>query len=581
MYLDVFTLSALVDEFMDTLVGGRVQDSLSVDETGLGLEIYASHQRRYLYLSADPQTPRIQLVPEKLRRGLPKPTQLGLLFRRYVEGGAITHVSQPEWERILHIEVAGPEGDVTIIVEPMERRSNLLLIQNGIILDCMRRVGPDENRYRVSLPNQPYVPPPEQTGKLNPFKLTLESLIGLFEQNQDAKRKTHQVLTSRLLGVSPLLAKEIVYRATGGIDQKAVAADPEKLLTALTTLLAPLERREWQPGVAENTRGVEAYSVYPLESLDGWHRVESVSEAMTLYYSAPVGEEAYDAAKVPVREAIHEAAGKLRGKLESLQRSMTDESERESLRQSGELILAYQYAIQKGQAELRAQYDFDAPELAIPLDPTLTPLENAQRYFEKYNKAKRALDDVPEFDRADGERTRLSGAVGDRPRSGEQLARNRRGAADASGERLLARQAAGAHRRGRQERAAAGRDEGRLRHLGGAQQPPERDRHVRQGQPAGFMAARARGRRGARDHQARRAADARSGDSGGGSAGGVLQRGAGRKQRDRGRDAAPLRAQDQGRGGGHGDVSQRRDADGRAARRNRRLERKSAWQSSA
>ncbi len=56
MNLDVFTISALVDEFMDVLVGGRVQDSLSVDETGIGLEIYASHQRRYLYLSADPQT---------------------------------------------------------------------------------------------------------------------------------------------------------------------------------------------------------------------------------------------------------------------------------------------------------------------------------------------------------------------------------------------------------------------------------------------------------------------------------------------------------------------------------------------
>jgi predicted ribosome quality control (RQC) complex YloA/Tae2 family protein len=74
---------------------------------------------------------------------------------------------------------------------------------------------------------------------------------------------------------------------------------------------------------------------------------------------------------------------------------MTDDAERETLRQSGELILAYQFAIQKGQSELRAQYETDAPELVIALDPTTTPLENAQRYFEKYNKAKRALDDVP------------------------------------------------------------------------------------------------------------------------------------------------------------------------------------------
>ncbi|MEO8393696.1 MAG: NFACT RNA binding domain-containing protein [Chloroflexota bacterium] len=395
MYLDALTLSALVDEFMDVLVGGHIQDSLSVDEKGLGLEVYSRHQRRYLYMSADPQTPRIHIVPEKLRRGVQTPTQLGLLFRRYVENGLITHVSQPDWERILHIDVQGAEGDVTIIVEPMERRSNILLVQNGIIMDCMRRVGADENRYRVSLPNHTYVPPPPQIGKLNPFTLTLEAVIGMFAQNNDPKRKTHQVLTARVLGMSPLLAKEIVYRASKSTDQKADAADPEKLLAALQTLITPMQRREWQPGVVQNERGVQAFSVYPLESMEGWHRVESLSEAMTLFYSAPVGEDAYNAGKVPVHEAIEEAAEKLNGKLISLQRSMTDESERETLKQSGELILAYQYAIQPKQTELRAQYEMDAPELVISLDPTITALENAQRYFQKYTKAKGALEDVP------------------------------------------------------------------------------------------------------------------------------------------------------------------------------------------
>ncbi len=395
MYLDAFTLSALVDEFMDVLVGGRVQDSLSVDETGLGLEIYGAHQRRYLYMSADTQTPRVQIVPEKLRRGVQTPTQLGLLFRRDIEGGLVTHVSQPDWERILHIDVESEQGEFTIIIEPMERRSNILLVQDGMILDCMRRVGPDENRYRVSLPNHPYVPPPPQVGKLNPFTLTLESVMGMFAQNDDPKRKTHQVLTSRVLGMSPLLAKEIVYRMTKTTDQKADSADAEKLLATIQSVIAPLQRRDWQPGVAQNERGIQAYSVYPLESLDGWHRVASVSEAMTLFYTAPVGEDAYNAGKVPVHEAIREAADKLRTKLASLQRSMTDETERESLKQSGELILAYQYTIQPKQTELRAQYEMDAPELVIALDPTMTALENAQRYFQKYNKAKGALEDVP------------------------------------------------------------------------------------------------------------------------------------------------------------------------------------------
>lgn len=395
MYLDAFTLSALVDEFMDVLVGGRVQDAIDVDETGLGLEIYAGHQRRYLYLSADHQRPRVHLMPDKLRRGLPKPTQLGLLFRRYVEGGAITHVSQPPWERILQFDIDGPEGEVTIIVEPMERRGNILLVQGGVIIDCMRRVGPGENRYRVSLPAHPYMPPPPQTGKLDPFQTTLEELEAAFAADDAAGRKAQQVLTARLLGISPLLGREIVFRAAGEADLRADRAPVDAIFAALQAVIEPLRRREWQPGIAEGDRGVTAFSVYPLTHVDGWHPVESVSAALNAFYDAPVGIDAYNAAKEPVRVSLREAQTRLRARLASLQRSLTDDAERELLRQSGELILAYQYAIAPDQRELRAQYDLDAPELVIALDPSLTPLENAQRYFERYNKAKRALEDVP------------------------------------------------------------------------------------------------------------------------------------------------------------------------------------------
>lgn len=395
MYLDAFTLSALADELLDTIAGGRVQDVLDVDETGVGLEIYAQHQRQYLYISADPNAPRLHLVGDKLRRGLTKPTQIGLLLRRYVEGGVVAHVSQPAWERILHLEFEGREGAYTLVVEPMERRSNIILVQDGVILDCMRRVRADENRVRVILPGQPYEPPPPQTGKLDPTRLTRDDLVGVLARETDPKRKTHQVLTANLLGFSPLLAKEIVYRAASDVNQRATHADPDSLIEAIQALLTPLSRREWQPGVVEADGLTTAFSVYPLESMPGWHAVESVSAALASFYGAPAGPDAYNAAKAPVREALQEAEARLSARLASLRRSLTDDSEREQLRQSGELILAYQYSLTPGQTELRAQYDPDQPELTIKIDPEITPLENAQRYFERYNKAKRALDDVP------------------------------------------------------------------------------------------------------------------------------------------------------------------------------------------
>jgi predicted ribosome quality control (RQC) complex YloA/Tae2 family protein len=397
MYLDAFTLAALADELLDTIVGGRVQDVLDVDETGIGLEIYGQHQRRYLYLSADPKTPRIHLVDDKLRRGLPKPTNVGLLLRRYLEGGTIAHVSQPVWERILYIDCDGPEGAVSVIIEPMERRSNLLLVQNQIVLDCMRRVKADENRVRVSLPGQSYAPPPPQTGKIDPAQVTMQALAAALAEEADPKRKAQQTLTARLLGFSPLLAREVVFRASGDSDQRTQVADPAALYEALQGVMQPLMQRHWQPGVAEADAGVAAFSVYPLTHIAGWHPVEGISSALARYYGAPVGADAYNAGKAPVREAIHDADARLSAKLASLQRSMTDDAEREVLRQSGELILAYQYSLTPGQTELRAAYEADRPELVIALNPEMTALENAQRYFERYNKAKRALDDVPDL----------------------------------------------------------------------------------------------------------------------------------------------------------------------------------------
>lgn len=395
MYLDVFTLSALVDEFMDTLVGGRIQDVLDVDETALGLEIYAHHKRQYLYLSADTNVPRLHITPEKLRRGTEKPTTLGLLVRRYVEGGKIAHISQPDWERVVHLHIETAEGEMELVIEPMERRSNILLVQDGIILDCMRRVGADENRVRVSLPNHPYIPPPPQMGKYNPFMLTEADVAQFLADVADSKARTYQVLTGNVLGMSPLLAREIVYRAGDDPKQKASSADAGDLFTAIEMVLDPLRRRDWQAGIVENDGRVEAYSVYPIEHLTGWKPVDGISKALVAFYGAPIGENAYNAAKIPVRLAIQEAQRKYRAKLHSLESSLKDDTERELLKQSGELILAYQFTIQKGQTELKAQYDVDGEMLHIALDPKLTPLENAQAYFAKYNKAKRALEDVP------------------------------------------------------------------------------------------------------------------------------------------------------------------------------------------
>lgn len=391
---DTFAIAALVDQLGDRLSGGRIQDVVDVAPMSLGLEVYAQGKRQYLLLCADSQQPSVRLVAEKLRRGTQKPTQLGLLFRRYVEGGRIAQISQPAWERLLEIAVEGAEGRLRIVAELMPRRANLLLLRKGIILDCLNRVGPDDNRYRLSLPNHDYVPPPPLQNQLDPAVITAADLDHILASADKPTRQIRRLLPGRILGMSPLLAKEIAFRAAGDCSARVGDMDGARLFSAFDELLQPLLNRRWQPGLGRESGSAAAFAVYPLAHLE-WQPCSSISEAMAGFYGEIAGSHAYDEARKPVQAALVDAKAKLAGKLESLRQGLHDESERERLRQSGELILAYQYAIAAGQNELRAQYDFDSTELVISLDARLSPLENAQAFFRRYEKAKAAAQAVP------------------------------------------------------------------------------------------------------------------------------------------------------------------------------------------
>lgn len=393
MYFDYFTTAALVDELNEALAGGRIQDIVEIDDLALGLEIYKHQQRHYLFMAAYPEQARVHLTEGKLRRGVMTPSPLGLLLHRYIEGGRIAAVRQPAWERIILLDVITPDAEYTIVVEPIERRANILLVENGIIRECIHRVGANENRVRQLLPGQPYQPPPPQK-KIDPADLTLEDVKKLLD---DETSRAYQALTRGIHGVSPQLAREIVFQAVGKIDINASDTSARDIFAAIPPVLDPLLDHEWQPGYTEENGEITAYSVYPLTHRAGWKSTPSISAALEKFYGVVSGEEAYEAAKKPIRAQIEGAHKRLKSKLASLQRQTRDDSDIERLKQSGELLLAYQYQVKKGDTILTAQYDPEGDPLQIKLDPLLSPVENAKRYFEKYDKAKRSRQSVPEM----------------------------------------------------------------------------------------------------------------------------------------------------------------------------------------
>jgi predicted ribosome quality control (RQC) complex YloA/Tae2 family protein len=396
MNFDVFTLAAVVDELNDSLATGKIQDCLEIGQDAIGFEIYSGHRRQYLLISADSQAARLHLVDDKLRRGVETPSPLGLLLRRNVENARIDSFRQPPYERVVEMKIVGAEGTFSLIIEPMDRRSNILLVQDGMIMDCLRRIGPHDNRVRLSLPGHAYVPPPPQATKIPPEAVTVEKLADwLHKEATTAARPAWRILTETILGYSPMLAKETIYRAAGRFDAQAAKIEAGDLYAVIDEMRAAFAAHQWQPGVASTDGLINAYAVYEVTYLPGWRQMESINGALAAYYGAPIGIEAYDAAKVPVFAILNESREKVQRKVDSLRRSERDPAERERLQHSGELLLAYQYQIERGATSFSAQYDFDQPAIEIKLDPTLTPLENAKKYFVEYDHARRAMAEVP------------------------------------------------------------------------------------------------------------------------------------------------------------------------------------------
>lgn len=406
MYVDALTMSAVADELVGLLVGGRVQEILAVDALGLGFEVYANGRRRYLYMSAHPQTARIHLTSGRLRRGVDAASPLLLLLRKWVRDARLMSVSQPAFERILTLRFEHPEhGVCELIFECMGRHSNVILVDaDMMILECVKRVGADVNRYRVILPRQAYVPPPAQD-KLPPNQVTelrLRQIIAAGQPDDPAWK----LLVQGMQGVSPLLAREMCHRAWESTSIRCRDIDRlNPLLAVVQELFTPVETGNWQPTVAlaggelEPGTGeatVTCFAPYPLTQFDRWEPADSISEAIERWARAgAISIDTYRVARGRLQAEIDEIIRRVARRWDQLREQMKTMEDVDSLRIAGEMILAYGWNMVPGQSEVVIDLEDGDPTQRIAIDPGLSPAENAGTYFERYQKARRARDEIP------------------------------------------------------------------------------------------------------------------------------------------------------------------------------------------
>ena len=390
MHVDYLTLACLRDD-LDALLGARVQQVVLPDSHSVGLELYAG-QRFYLFLSAHPKHARVLLSKDKLRRGVDTETPLLLLLRKWVRGARLVDIRQPPWERVLIFHFDGESGPCRLVAEIMERYGNIVLVgPDGCVLDALKRVGPQLNRYRVTLPAHPYRPPPVPPHRRPPVEIDWTGVL----DGADPDQPLHHLLTRRLLAVSPTLAREIAARGTHDPRCLVGAASPDSLNAAADDLLEVLDDGTWKPHVAldEDDR-VVAFTPYLPHQFGRVEPAPDISTAMARYFRENLAADTYAAARGQVQALIEAATHRIERALAQLQEQLVGQDEMKAWRQNGELLLAYQGQVPPGARQVTLT-DHTGGQRAISLDPTLTPVENAQAYFDRYARARRGAKAIP------------------------------------------------------------------------------------------------------------------------------------------------------------------------------------------
>ena len=392
MPLDAICLSGVVKELRESILGLRIE---KVQQPARDQVILTLRGNKKLLLCAGASQARVHLT-SLARENPAAPPMFCMLLRKHLVGGRLAAIEQPALERAVIftldiVDELGEPGRRKLVAECMGRYSNLILLDGqDRIIDCLRRVDMEMSEKRQVLPGLFYHLPPAQE-KADPLAIDPEGFDRLlWEANPD--REASQFLLDSFFGVSPLVCREIADRAGGDMPVGDRAA---ALKDAFFTWQERVNAGEFQPCMLSRDGKPSDYSYFPIQQYGGSMERQSwdaFSPMLDAFYETREQIERVRQRGQDLHRAASNARDRARRKLALQEKEYAQTQDRDRLRISGELITANLYRMERGQTVLRAQnyYDPDCAEIEIPLDPLLTPQQNAAKYFKQYNKAKTA-----------------------------------------------------------------------------------------------------------------------------------------------------------------------------------------------
>ncbi len=400
MSLDGFAIMALVDELNNQLTHIRIDKIHQPHKYEVILQMRSNKEKFSLLLSANPESSRIHSTQHRYINPQTAP-MFCMLLRKYLSHGKITGVSQPGIERvvIIHIENNDEVGDLRsyeLILEIMGRHSNLILIdkENKNILGCMKYITTAISRRREVLPGIPYETPPEQN-KFNPFLLSENTFTEIFFNIQSPKA-LWKVFLEHVAGMSPQLIKEAIYRAhLSPSSQNWSRQDISSLWEVLQGFTQKAHHKNFEPIIVMDRGAPKFFSPFPLEQYEGLESrsFPSMNQATDYFFYEKQQIVKLQGAKHPIEKIVRQHFNRFVKKYTLQEEAFNHAQQDLSTQKLGELITANLYQISTGleSIEVIDYHDPQQKKISIAMNPNLSPIENAQRYFACYAKAKNTL----------------------------------------------------------------------------------------------------------------------------------------------------------------------------------------------
>ncbi|MFQ9515537.1 MAG: NFACT family protein [Eubacterium sp.] len=398
MAFDGITVSALVAEFNDKLSEGRIYKIAQTESDELMLTIKANKSQFRMQISANASLPLIYLTDTNKPSPMTAPN-FCMLLRKHINNGRIIHITQPGLERIIDFEIQHLDelGDIRtkhLIVELMGKHSNIIFTDhNNMIIDSIKHVTSVMSSVRQVLPGKPYFIP-DTMGKHNPLETSKQDFMSIvFSKPMPLSKAIYTSYT----GISPAIAENLCYENKLDSSMPAnvlVHGDQNLIWMSFYQMIHKIDYKNFTPVIYEKNGKPEEFSALPLSTYSDCSSTDydSMSRLLEDYYARKNLYTRMRQKSVDLRKIVSNALERDRKKYDLQLKQMKDTDKKDKYKVYGELLTTYGYSIEPGTRVFETVDFYTGKDVKITLDDTLSPIDNAKKFFEKYAKLKRTQE---------------------------------------------------------------------------------------------------------------------------------------------------------------------------------------------